>query len=73
LGDQISQQNQKTFIQLNSQNQEEDLLNKLQLKKATKNPKYSYEEVIVKWKQKKNIDAKKNVCNGGFVYIHFLY
>jgi hypothetical protein len=65
------QQNQQTFIQLNSQNQEENPLNKLRLKKATKNPKYSYGEVIVEWKQKKDIDAKKNVCNGGFVYIHF--
>ena len=65
------QQNQKTFIQLNGQNQEENPLNKLWLKKATKNPKYSYGEVIVEWKQKKDIDAKKNVCNGGFVYISF--
>jgi hypothetical protein len=66
------QQNQKTFIQLNSQNQEENPLNKLRLKKTTKkNPKYSYGEFIVEWRQKKDIDAKKNVCNGGFVYIHF--
>ncbi|GES86599.1 hypothetical protein GLOIN_2v1809092 [Rhizophagus clarus] len=65
------QQNQKTFVQLSNQNQEENPPNKLRLKKATKNPKYSYGEVIIKWKGKKDIDAKKNVCNGGFVYIHF--
>jgi len=66
------QQNQKTFIQLNNQNQEENPLNKLRLKKTTKkNPKYCFGEFIVEWKQKKDIDAKKNVCNGGFVYIHF--
>ncbi|GES83549.1 hypothetical protein GLOIN_2v1783866 [Rhizophagus clarus] len=46
------------------QNQEENSLNKLRLKKATKNLKYSYGEVIIKWKGKKDIDAKKNVCNG---------
>ncbi|GES88524.1 hypothetical protein GLOIN_2v1783866 [Rhizophagus clarus] len=60
------QQNQKTLVQLSDQNQEENPLNKLRLKKATKNPKYSYGEVIIKWKGKKDIDAKKNVCNGGF-------
>ncbi|PKC55998.1 hypothetical protein RhiirA1_474686 [Rhizophagus irregularis] len=49
----------------------ENPLNKLQLKKAIKNPKYSYGELIVEWKQKKDIDAKQNVRNGGFVYIHF--
>ncbi|GES80500.1 hypothetical protein GLOIN_2v1783866 [Rhizophagus clarus] len=53
------QQNQKTFVQLSDQNQEENTLNKLRLKKATKNPKYSYGEVIIKWKGKKDIDAKK--------------
>ncbi|CAG8712029.1 uncharacterized protein OCT59_018183 [Rhizophagus irregularis] len=65
------QQNQKTVVQLNDQNQEENPLNKLRLKKAIKNPKYSYGELIVEWKQKKDIDAKQNVRNGGFVYIHF--
>ncbi|RGB23310.1 hypothetical protein C1646_728785, partial [Rhizophagus diaphanus] len=49
------QQNQKTFVQLSSQNQEESPLSKLRLKKAIKNPKYSYGEFIVKWKQKKDI------------------
>ncbi|CAG8766715.1 225_t:CDS:1, partial [Rhizophagus irregularis] len=57
------QQNQKTFVQLSSQNQEESPLSKLRLKKAIKNPKYSYGELIVEWKQKKDIDAKKNVHN----------
>ncbi|POG64700.1 hypothetical protein GLOIN_2v1806177 [Rhizophagus irregularis DAOM 181602=DAOM 197198] len=65
------QQNQKTFVQLSSQNQEESPLSKLRLKKAIKNPKYSYGELIVEWKQKNDIDAKKNVHNGGFMYIHF--
>ncbi|RGB28241.1 hypothetical protein C1646_768093 [Rhizophagus diaphanus] len=65
------QQNQKTFVQLDSQKQEENPLNKIRLKKAKKNPKYSYGELIVEWKEKKDIDAKKNVRIGGFVYIHF--
>ncbi|GES82307.1 hypothetical protein GLOIN_2v1809092 [Rhizophagus clarus] len=65
------QQNQKTFVQLSGQNQEENPLDKLRLKKATKNSKYSYGELTVEWKQKKDIDDKKNIRNGGFVYIHF--
>ncbi|GES96421.1 hypothetical protein GLOIN_2v1783866 [Rhizophagus clarus] len=44
------QQNQKTFVQLSGQNQEENPLDKLRLKKATKNPKYSYGELTVEWK-----------------------
>ncbi len=75
-------QGQQTYIQLaprNNQLQEENPLIKLRQQKAaliknySQKPRYPYGEVIIEWKQKKDIDAKGNACLGGFIYIHFLY
>ena len=37
----------------------------------SRKPRYSYGEVTVEWKQKKDIDAEGNVCQGGFMIFHF--
>ncbi|RIA95635.1 hypothetical protein C1645_816466 [Glomus cerebriforme] len=34
-------------------------------------PRYSYGEVTVEWKQKKDTDAEGNVCQGGFMLYSF--
>lgn len=73
--------NQQTFVQLSSssysQLQENPLFKLRQQKSAIATKKnfhksrYPYGEVVIEWKQKKDIDAKGNVCQGGFIYIHF--
>jgi len=72
-------QGQQTYVQLSSHNQlrEENPLIKLRQQKAilmnirSRKPRYSYGEVTVEWKQKKDIDAEGNVCQGGFMILHF--
>ena len=67
-------QKQQTYVQLApscSQIQENLLIKLCQQKAAKKRSRYSYGEVIIKWKQKKDTDAKGNVCESGFIYIHF--
>ena len=70
-------QGQQTYIQLGSQLQEENPLIKLRQQKAaltkiySRKPRYPYGEVVIEWKQKKDTDAKGNVCQGGFIYVHF--
>jgi len=72
-------QNQQTYVQLGplcSQLRESPLLKfrqqlALNTRKNSQRSKYPYGEVIIEWKQKKDIDAKGNVCCGRFLYIHF--
>ncbi|GES74050.1 hypothetical protein GLOIN_2v1806177 [Rhizophagus clarus] len=47
------------------------MLKAVLIKLYSRKPRYSYGEVTVEWKQKKDIDAKENVCQGGFMIFHF--
>ncbi|CAG8605406.1 29218_t:CDS:2 [Gigaspora margarita] len=40
-------------------------------KKQARKLKYPHGEVIIEWREKKDIDSKKNICQAGFIYIHF--
>jgi hypothetical protein len=72
-------QGQQTYVQLSSHNQlqEENPLIKLRKQRAVlmnihpRKPRYSYGEVTVEWKQKKDTNAEGNVCQGGFMIFHF--
>ena len=67
-------QKQQTYVQLTpscSQIQENSLIKLRQQKAAKKRSRYPYGEIIIEWKQKKDTDAKGNVCESGFIYIHF--
>ncbi|GBB84591.1 hypothetical protein RclHR1_11160007 [Rhizophagus clarus] len=72
-------QKQQTYVQLGplcSKLQENPLLKlrkqlALNTRKNSRRSKYPYGEVIIEWKRKTDIDAKGNVCCGGFLYIHF--
>ncbi|PKY60769.1 hypothetical protein RhiirA4_484870 [Rhizophagus irregularis] len=72
-------QGQQTYVQLSSHNQlrEENPLIKLRKQRAalmnihSRKPRYSYGEVTVEWRQKKDTDAEGNVCEGGFMIFHF--
>ncbi|CAG8571909.1 8702_t:CDS:2 [Racocetra fulgida] len=78
-------QNQKTYVQLvsphNLSQEQHPLIQCAQekatnitiknLKKQVRKPNYPCGDVIIEWRKKKECDAKKNICQAGFIYIHF--
>jgi len=68
-------QKQQTYIQMTplcNQLQESPLFKlRQQVALNTRRSRYPYGEVIIEWKQKKDTDAEGNICQGGFLYIHF--
>ncbi|KAF0372999.1 hypothetical protein F8M41_013079 [Gigaspora margarita] len=77
-------QSQKTYVQLTphdiSQDQhplircakEEAAITTVKnSKKQARKLKYPCGVVIIEWREKKDIDSKKNICQAGFIYIHF--
>ncbi len=64
-------QGQQTYIQMTPCCKENPLIKLRQKKAIKKNSRYSHGDVVIEWKQKKDIDDKENICYGGFAYIHF--
>ncbi|CAG8827593.1 30562_t:CDS:2 [Gigaspora margarita] len=77
-------QSQKTYVQLTPHDISQDqhpLIRRVKeeaaigtvknSKKQVRKLRYPHGEVIIEWREKKDIDSKKNICQTGFIYIHF--
>lgn len=78
-------QNQKTYVQLASPHDlsqdQHPLIRRAKEKaaiaaaknsrKRVRKSRYPCGEVIIEWREKKDIDTRNNICQAGFIFIHF--